>query len=247
MMTKRQLAPQQLTVEQEAPSPSKPITNPEIVPSVNEAKSVEGSGPIPLPETYLEDGVNREINSLENWLRIKVKDNLIGQIIRGEFTSGVVNLKQVYDTVHGQLEFDSARHFQEAQSLELDRIPRHLLKKPKETDSDNYAFWQQHTDNLYAHAEIHQEVQKHIDRIKDTGEDSLYDLAEHFVGEMFEAAKDEAIAILRKRQKDLEDHRANDAKEIAALKEVIQEISFVRHDQEMEEYLTATKEMPVAV
>ena len=36
MMTKRQLAPQQLTVEQEVPSPSKPITNPEINSDRNE-------------------------------------------------------------------------------------------------------------------------------------------------------------------------------------------------------------------
>lgn len=202
MKTELAFQNEQNRIEASALFPKEPRTS-EVILIGEDAAEMQAAARVDDYETQVLEGVVAQTHELEAWLKMKVRNELIGQIVHP--SEAGINISNVAAIVQAEMLAEEASHYENSHRLQNVEIPLAQMREaPVTTSAYPFNYWQKDVDNLYVRVGVSDQMVENFDTVKTSGEDWAYDLAEELIDILHDEAKDEAIAILRQQKEDLE-------------------------------------------
>ena len=153
-------------------------------------------------EQIVQEGIEIEARLFEAWLSMRVKDELVAQVIKNaRDIKWQVDVKPIIEIVTKELRLQKDRSFQAATDLENRVIPLAMTRSEFIAGDPNF-YTQDDVDSLYARIEIYMSAAETAAAVEATGDQGLHDLSTEYATLLLPDAKNEALAVLLQQRQD---------------------------------------------
>ncbi|HWT40318.1 MAG TPA: hypothetical protein VN081_03570 [Dongiaceae bacterium] len=215
-------------------SETEPVTQPNELPRNTEEVVIPGYDIVEQKEPQAEASgellrvIHASLDDLNYYLMGRVRNDLIAQLYtsdREKNPAGYINLEDIRTSLQTVLEDRRNTEASMAETIKRKVIPSaNRFAEPDFTTYREYKYSRKDIPELEIHADAHHFMDSHIQGMLATGEDGLRDLAEHYIAETYDDARDTAMELIVAKKAELEKEDQRNKKRIAELEETIRRL-----------------------
>jgi len=195
-------------------------------------------------EELIRVGCEQEAVALDDWIKFRVKNELVTQIFTGLRDSVAnpleVDASIVKEVVSAEIEIQHDQSAKMVDYLEETLYSSATAQLPQKDGRFRVKYSDGDTNNLERRRIIKSFAVKLIENLQNTGEDGLLDLANNYIDQTSAEAYREATLILAEQTKQLEKEKLELAEQLVGLQE---EVKTVRSELEERDVLLLDSEM----
>lgn len=181
-------------------------------------------------------GFEKEAIALDDWLKFRVKNELVTQIftgLRNEVQNPFeINISQVKEVLVSEMDAQVDQSNQMIDYLHA-TVPEAVRPNRKgRGSSTQYSY--RDLGNLERRKELKTLAVDFIETIQQTGDDGLFELTENYISQTIEEARMEALTILAEQNKQLEAANLNLVEKVEELEEEVKIVRLELEDRDMQ-------------